>query len=59
MIPPCGPYLQALPGAFVTSYDQVFYVMIGITVAAAIVAAFLRGRLIKRDGSGAPEPAGL
>jgi EmrB/QacA subfamily drug resistance transporter len=59
MLPVCGSYLQALPDAFVTSYDQVFYIMIAVTVAAAVVAAFLRGRLIKREGSGTPAPTGV
>ncbi|MCI4349946.1 MAG: MFS transporter [Thermoplasmata archaeon] len=58
LLPLCGSYLQAFPGALVTSYDQVFTVMLAITVVSAVVASFLRGRLIKRAPSSASGSGG-
>ncbi len=45
--PSCFPYLARLPAGEVTAYDGAFTIMLGLLVAAAIVALFLRGRFLK------------
>ncbi|HEV2166832.1 MAG TPA: MFS transporter [Thermoplasmata archaeon] len=46
-IPACLPYLEAFPRSEVAAYDLTFTVMLGLLVAAAGVALFLKGRYLK------------
>lgn len=43
----CLSYFQALPGAEVSAYDNAFTIMLGVLVAALVVALTLRGRFLK------------
>jgi MFS family permease len=43
----CGSYLGSLESSLVKSYDQTFYVMLGLLVVAFLFTLFLRGRLPK------------
>ena len=53
----CLPYLANLPGAEVTAYDGVFTLMLGILVAALVVALFFRGRYLRAPvASPGPHP---
>ena len=43
----CLPYLQGLAAADVSAYDAAFTVMLGILVAALVVALFYRGQFLR------------
>ncbi len=43
--PLCGSYLGSLESSLIKSYDQTFFVMLGLLVVAFLFALFLKGRL--------------
>ena len=58
LLPQCGSFLQAYPGALITSYNDTFEVMVGLLVAALAFVLFLQGRVPKsgpRDPHAAPK----
>jgi MFS family permease len=46
-VPLCASYLASLEGSLIKSYDQTFFVMLGLLVVAFVFALFLKGRLPK------------
>jgi hypothetical protein len=46
-VPLCGGFLGSLQVSLVSSYDQVFTVMVGLLVVALVFVLFLNGRLPK------------
>lgn len=46
-VPLCASYLSSLESSLISSYDQTFYVMLGLLVVALVFASFLKGRLPK------------
>ena len=46
-VPLCGSFLGSLQVSLVSSYDQVFTVMVGLLVVALVFVLFLNGRLPK------------
>ena len=46
-VPLCAGYLASLEGSLIRSYDQTFFVMLGLLVVAFVFALFLKGRLPK------------
>ncbi len=53
----CAPYLLQLPAAEVTAYDGAFTVMVGLLVAALVVALFFRGQFLRKGPADAAESA--
>jgi EmrB/QacA subfamily drug resistance transporter len=49
--PACVGYLQSLQGALVTSYDEVFWVMLGLAVAALVAGLLISGRMPKGEST--------
>ena len=50
-LPECAGYLASLERALVSSYDQTFFVMLGLLVVGFVFTAFLKGRLQKASGA--------
>jgi EmrB/QacA subfamily drug resistance transporter len=57
-LPACAGYLGSLETSVVTSYDQVFVVMVGLLVMALIFALFLKGRMPKGSAESRKETVG-
>jgi MFS family permease len=46
-LPLCASYVASLEGSLIKSYDQTFFVMLGLLVVAFVFALFLKGHLPK------------
>jgi EmrB/QacA subfamily drug resistance transporter len=51
----CVPYLQGFVGATIQAYDSAFTIMLGLLVAAVVVALFYRGRFLRPPTAEKPE----
>jgi EmrB/QacA subfamily drug resistance transporter len=54
--PVCLPYLQGFAGATIQAYDAAFTIMLGLLVAAIVVALFYRGRFLRAPTTKDAEP---